>query len=48
MEYQINPKYAYLEKEILSVPIRFDKEGELIYKGRNILKVLNRRDTYVY
>lgn len=41
MEYQINPKYAYLEKEILSVPIRFDKEGELIYKGRNILKVLN-------
>lgn len=30
MKYQINPKYAYLEKEILSVPMRFDKEGELI------------------
>lgn len=41
MKYQINPKYANLEKEILSVPMRFDQEGELIYKGRNILKVLN-------
>lgn len=40
MQYEINPKYAALEKEILSVPQRFDREGEVIYQGRNIIKVL--------
>lgn len=39
-EYQINPKYKHLEKEILSLPERFKTEGEVIYTGRNILKVI--------
>ncbi|RHJ94126.1 lipopolysaccharide kinase InaA family protein [Parabacteroides bouchesdurhonensis] len=40
-EYRISEAYAHLEKEILSIPERFDKEGELVYSGRNILKVMN-------
>lgn len=40
MHYEINPEYRYLEKEILNIPERFQREGEVIYKGRNLLKVL--------
>lgn len=40
VEYQINPKYKHLEKDILSLPERFKNEGEVIYTGRNILKVI--------
>lgn len=38
--YEINPAYAHLEAEILSVPERFEQEGETIYVARNTLKVL--------
>ena len=41
MQYRISSAYAHLEKEILSIPERFDKEGELIYSGRNVLKVMD-------
>ena len=41
MYYEINPEYRYLEKEILSIPERFQREGEVIYIGRNLLKVLD-------
>lgn len=40
MRYEINPAYKHLEKEILAIPERFAHESELIYKGRNVLKVL--------
>lgn len=39
--YRISAAYAHLEKEILSIPERFDNEGELIYSGRNTLKVMD-------
>ncbi|WP_303012275.1 lipopolysaccharide kinase InaA family protein [uncultured Bacteroides sp.] len=39
-DYQINPKYRNLKECILSIPERFDKEGEIIYKGRNTLKII--------
>lgn len=40
INYQINPRYEYLKECILSLPERFDKEGEVIYSGRNTLKVI--------
>lgn len=38
--YEINPAYIHLKQEILSIPERFDREGETIYTGRNTLKVI--------
>ena len=35
----INPEYSYLESYIRELPDSFKNEGELIYKGRNELKV---------
>ena len=40
IDYQINPRYEHLKECILSLPERFDKEGEVIYSGRNTLKVI--------
>ena len=34
----INPKYAHLQKEIENIPISFEKELDVVYDGRNILK----------
>jgi len=40
MDYQINPKYGSLEKAILDIPRRFDREGEVIDNRRNVIKIL--------
>ena len=40
IDYQINPQYTHLKECILSLPERFEKEGEVIYSGRNTLKVI--------
>lgn len=37
----INSKYEYLREFIESLPDRFEKEGEEIYTGRNLIKVMN-------
>ena len=39
MKYVINPKYRFLEEFIYSVPENFTFTVELIYSGRNILKL---------
>lgn len=39
VQYKINSEYRHLEKEILNIPACFDTQGEVIYKGRNVLKV---------
>lgn len=40
MKFEINPKYKQLEDFVLSLPTRFDNEGEMIYDGRrNKIKV---------
>lgn len=41
MQYEVNPKYQYLEPCLLTIPERFEREGEVIYKGRNTLKVFD-------
>lgn len=38
IDYQINPKYKSLEKAILDIPRRFDREGEVIDNKRNVLR----------
>ncbi|MDD4823587.1 MAG: tyrosine protein kinase, partial [Bacteroidales bacterium] len=35
----INPAFEHLRSFIESVPKRFEKEGETIYTGRNLIKV---------
>lgn len=40
IDYQINPKYKPLEKAILDIPRRFDREGEVIDNKRNVIKIL--------
>lgn len=34
----VNPKYAHLQKEIEEIPRSFQKEGDVVYDGRNVLK----------
>ena len=41
IDYQINPKYKPLEKAILDIPRRFDREGEVIDNKRNVIKILD-------
>lgn len=38
MKIVINPAYSSIERFIWDLPVIFDKEGEVIYEGRNILK----------
>lgn len=40
IKYEINPKYKEFEKDILSLPKRFEEEGRVIYRGRNLIKVM--------
>lgn len=37
----INPKYAYLQRQIEGIPKFFENEGDVVYDGRNILKRVN-------
>ncbi len=37
---KINPKYEYLKDFLESIPDVFEKEGRVIYTGRNLIKVL--------
>ena len=39
MQFQIQTEYLPIKNELLSIPERFDTEGETIYVGRNTLKV---------
>lgn len=41
IKYEINPAYRSLREEILAVPGRFEREGEVIYDCRNIIKVMS-------
>ena len=34
----VNPKYAHLQKEIEEIPRSFQKERDVVYDGRNVLK----------
>jgi hypothetical protein len=42
MRYEINPKYQFCKDFLLSIPDRFEKEGRIIYQGRNTLKVFEK------
>ena len=40
INFEINPKYKYLEKDILNIPSIFDKTGTIIQDNRNVIKIL--------
>lgn len=40
IKYEINPAYFHLKEEILALPARFEKEGQVIYRGRNLIKIM--------
>lgn len=40
----ISPKYSHLRDFIESLPSRFDSEGTIIYKARNLIKVIDAPD----
>lgn len=40
VKYEINPRYIDLKEKILELPERFEKEGEIIYAWRNLIKIL--------
>jgi aminoglycoside phosphotransferase (APT) family kinase protein len=41
MKITINPEYKQFTKFVESIPERFDKEGEVIYRQRNEIRVFN-------
>lgn len=41
---KINPKYEYQRAFLESIPDVFEKEGRVIYTGRNLIKVLTAPD----
>ena len=41
---KINPKYEYLRAFLESIPDVFEKEGRVIYTGRNLIKVMEVPD----
>jgi len=41
MKIVINPKYEFLRAFIKNLPTDFDKLGEIIYDGRNVIKVIS-------
>lgn len=44
MKIKINPKYEKMRSFIERIPDVFDKEGEVIYTGRNLIKVMEAPD----
>lgn len=44
MKYLIHPDYEYLRPFIESLPDIFEKEGKVIYTGRNLIKVMQMGD----
>ena len=40
MKIVVNPTYEHLRKFIESVPDTFEREGRIIYSGRNLIKVM--------
>ena len=43
MKIVVNPTYEHLRKFIESVPDTFEREGRIIYSGRNLIKVMENR-----
>lgn len=40
IKYEINPAYLHLKEDILALPVRFQHEGQVIYRGRNLIKIM--------
>lgn len=40
MKFEINPDFEHLRGFIEELPAKFDKEGKVIYSGRNLIKVM--------
>lgn len=47
MKYLIHPEYEYLRPFVEKLPDVFEKEGEVIYTGRNLIKVMQAGDLKV-
>jgi len=48
MKVIVHPNYKYAQDFIMKIPDLFDKEGDIVYSGRNIVKKFNRYDTIFY
>jgi len=48
MKVIVHPNYKYLEDFIVKIPEMFDKEGDEVYSGRNIVKKFNQNGTNFY
>lgn len=44
MKIKINPKYEEMRSFIERIPDVFEKEGRVIYTGRNLIKVMEVSD----
>ena len=44
MKIKINPKYEEMRSFIERIPDVFEKEGRVIYTGRNLIKVMEAPD----
>ena len=40
MKITVNPTYEHLRNFIERIPYTFEKEGRIIYSGRNLIKVM--------
>lgn len=45
--YKINPDFLSLKEDILALPTRFEHEGEIIYQGRNLIKIMTLGDLQI-
>lgn len=47
IKYEINPAFSRREAEIRALPVRFEKEGQVIYRGRNLIKIMTLDDLQI-
>lgn len=44
IKYKINPAFLNRDAEIMALPVRFEQEGQIIYRGRNLIKIMTLGD----
>lgn len=47
IKYEISPAFRFREAEIMALPVRFEKEGQIIYRGRNLIKIMTLDDLQI-
>ena len=47
IKYEINPAFLARKAEIMALPVRFEQEGQIIYRGRNLIKIMTLDDLQI-